>query len=56
VRHALAAADYDRAAYLMEAALPELRRTRQDGLLLGWMRSLPKSVVRRSSVLSILSG
>ncbi len=56
VRHALAAEDVDRAAYLMEEALPELRRTRQDGLLLAWVRSLPESVVRRSPVLSILSG
>ena len=56
VRHALAAEDFDRAAHLMEEALPELRRARQDSLLLTWMRSLPEAVVRRSPVLSILSG
>ncbi len=56
VRHALAAEDFDRAAYLVEEALPALRRTRQDSLLLAWTRSLPASVVRRSPVLSILSG
>lgn len=56
VRHALAAADHDRAAYLMEEALPELRRARQDSLLQDWMRTLPESVVRRSPVLSIVSG
>ncbi len=55
VRHALAAEDFARAAYLMEEALPELRRARQDVLLLGWMRSLPENVVRRSPVLSVLS-
>lgn len=55
VRHALAASDFDRAAHLMEVALPELRRTRQDSLLLAWVRSLPESVVRRSPVLSILA-
>jgi ATP/maltotriose-dependent transcriptional regulator MalT len=55
VRHALAAEDFDRAAYLMEEALPELRRTRQDGLLLLWMRSMPEPTVRRSPVLSIVS-
>ena len=43
VRHALAAEDFDRAAHLMEEALPELRRTRQDSLLLAWVRSLPES-------------
>ena len=56
VRHALAAEDVDRAAYLMEEALPQVRRARQDGLLQAWVRSLPPSVVRRSPVLSILSG
>jgi LuxR family maltose regulon positive regulatory protein len=55
VRHAIAAEDFGRAAYLMEEALPGLRRSRQDRLLLAWMRSLPESVVRRSPVLSILS-
>ncbi len=55
VRHALAAEDFDRARYLMEEALPEMRRTRQDGLLMAWMRSLPEPVVRRSPVLSIIS-
>ena len=55
VRHSLAAEDFDRAAYLMEDALPEVRRTRQDSLLLAWVRSLPEPVVRRSPVLSIVS-
>jgi LuxR family transcriptional regulator, maltose regulon positive regulatory protein len=55
VRHALAAEDFDRAAFLMEEALPEVRRARQDGLLMAWMRSLPEPVVRRSPVLSIVS-
>jgi LuxR family maltose regulon positive regulatory protein len=55
VRHALAAEDFGRAAYLMEEALPELRRGRQDSLLLAWVRSLPEPVLRRSPVLSILS-
>jgi len=55
VRHAMAAEDFGGAAHLMEEALPDLRRARQDGLLLTWMRSLPESVVRRSPVLSIWS-
>jgi ATP/maltotriose-dependent transcriptional regulator MalT len=55
VQHALAAGDDDRAAYLMESALPELRRTRQDSLLLGWIRSLPEPVARKRPVLSIVS-
>ena len=56
VRHALAAEDFDRAAYLIEEALPQIRPTRQDGLLLTWVRSLPERLVRRSPVLCILSG
>ena len=56
VRHALAAEDFDRAAHLMEEALPEMRRARQDGVLLSWIQSLPGYVVRRSPVLSIVSG
>ena len=55
VRHALAAGDDERAAYLMESALPELRRTRQDSLMLAWIRSLPEPVARRRPVLSIVS-
>lgn len=56
VRHALAAADNVRAGRLIEEALPELRRTRQDSLMLTWVRSLPGAVIIRSPVLSILSG
>jgi LuxR family maltose regulon positive regulatory protein len=55
VRHALAAGDFGRAGFLIEDALPKMRRARQDSVLLGWIRSLPKPVVRRSPVLSILS-
>lgn len=55
VGHALAGRDFDRAAYLMEQALPETRRTRQDGLLLTWVRSLPEQTVRSRPVLGILS-
>ncbi len=55
VRHAMAAEDFSRAARLMEEALPNLRRARQDNLLLTWMHSLPEPVARRSPVLSIWS-
>jgi LuxR family maltose regulon positive regulatory protein len=51
----MTAEDFGRAARLMEEALPDLRRARQDGLLLTWMQSLPEPVVRRSPVLSIWS-
>lgn len=55
VRHALAAADYGRAAELMESALPEMRRRRQDTMLLHWLTSLPEDVLRNSPVLSVFN-
>ena len=56
VRHAVAARDFDRASYLMEAALPSVRRNRQDALLLGWLSELPDDALRRSPVLSVFDG
>ncbi len=56
LRHALEAGDHARAAYLLEEALSDLRRARQDTSLLTWIRALPDHVVRRSPVLSIVSG
>lgn len=56
VRHALAARDFDRAAYLMELAVPAIRRNRQDAVLLGWLKALPDAAVRRSPVLSVFCG
>ena len=56
VRHALAARDFDRAAYLMELAVPAIRRERREALLLGWLKALPDRFIRRSPVLSVLHG
>ena len=56
VRHALAARDVDRAVHLMELALPTVRRNRQDAVLIGWLKALPDDAVRRSPVLSVISG
>src|SRR3712207_200105 len=52
VHHALAAADFARAADLVELAVPALRRSRQETRLLGWLRTLPDEVVRFRPVLS----
>ncbi len=54
VRHALAAGDHDRAASLVELALPVIRRDRQDATLTGWLDAIPGDVVRRRPVLSAL--
>ena len=56
VRHALAARDFDRAAYLMELAVPAIRHNRQEAMLLGWLKTLPDDAVRRSPVLSVFYG
>ncbi len=55
VRHALAGGDIDSAARLIEQGLPQVRRSRQDGLMLAWVRALPEDVVRRNPALGIAS-
>lgn len=54
VRHALAAGDDNRAAILVEAAIPTLQRTRQDGTIRGWVDVIPDAVVRARPVLAVL--
>jgi LuxR family maltose regulon positive regulatory protein len=56
VRHALAARDFDRAAHLLELAMPAIRRHRQEAMLYGWLTALPDDTVRRSPVLSVFYG
>ena len=53
VRHALAAGDADRAADLVELAVPELRRQRREATLRRWIDDLPEHVVRRRPVLAM---
>lgn len=52
IRHALAAGDTARAADLIERAVPEMRRNREEARLLGWIRGLPQDVLRARPVLS----
>ena len=56
IGHALAAADFERASYLIETAVPVARRNRQDGMLIRWLQALPDDAIRRSPVLSVVSG
>jgi LuxR family maltose regulon positive regulatory protein len=56
VTHALAGSDFERAAHLMELALPALRRHRQETTFLAWLNALPDDVIRRSAVLSVFYG
>ena len=52
IPHALAAGDFERAADLVELALPDLRRHRHDRTLRDWLRALPDDVVRRRPLLA----
>lgn len=53
VRHALAAGDVDRAADLVEAAVPALGRERGEATLRTWVSAFPDDVVRRRPVLAL---
>ena len=53
IRHALAAQDFERAADLVELAIPAMRRSRQEAAVLGWLELLPDEVVRVRPVLSV---
>jgi len=55
IRHALAAKDFERAATLIELALPEMRRNRQGATYteLGWLKALPDELVHFRPVLSV---
>ena len=53
ISHALAAGDFERAAGLVELAIPAMRRTRQEATLRGWLEALPDEVVRVRPVLSV---
>jgi LuxR family maltose regulon positive regulatory protein len=52
VVHAIAGDDSDRAADLVELALPDLRKHRHDRTLREWLRALPDGVVRRRPLLA----
>ena len=53
IRHALAAVDFERAADLIELAVPAMRRSRQEATVLGWLKALPDELVRARPVLSV---
>src|SRR3712207_13717 len=53
IRHALAAEDFERAADLIERAVPAIRRSRQEATLLGWLQALPDELFRSRPVLSV---
>jgi LuxR family transcriptional regulator, maltose regulon positive regulatory protein len=55
IRHAIAGGDHERAADLVELALPGLRRRRPTPTLRTWLRDLPAEVVRRRPLLCTMT-
>ncbi|MBE7384639.1 MAG: helix-turn-helix transcriptional regulator [Leptolyngbya sp. SIO1E4] len=53
IRHALAAQDFERAAGLIERIWPTMRRRQRETTVLGWITSLPDSLIRNRPVLSV---
>ena len=53
IRHALAAEDFERAADLVELAIPAMRRSRQESTVRGWLEALPGEVVQVRPVLIV---
>jgi LuxR family maltose regulon positive regulatory protein len=53
IRHSMAAGDFLRAADLVELALPESRKDRQEATLRRWLEALPPAAIRGKPVLSL---
>lgn len=53
IHHALAGADFERVANLIERAIPEMHRTRQETTLLGWLQALPEELFLLRPVLTV---
>jgi LuxR family transcriptional regulator, maltose regulon positive regulatory protein len=53
IDHALAAEDFERAADLVELAIPTLRRDRREATLRSWLKMIPDELLRMRPVLNI---
>ncbi|MEO6704119.1 MAG: LuxR C-terminal-related transcriptional regulator [Jatrophihabitantaceae bacterium] len=53
IGHALAAKDFERAADLVELAIPAMRRSRQEAAVHGWLDLLPDDLIGRRPVLAV---
>lgn len=53
IHHALAGTDFERVATLIERAIPEMRRTRQETTLLAWLQALPEQLFLLRPVLNV---
>ncbi len=52
IRHAMAAHDFERAADLVELAVPAMRQARQEATLRRWLEALPAEMFERRPVLA----
>lgn len=55
IAYALSAGDFLRAAHLIERALPDMRRRRENNTLIAWLKLLPDDTTRRMPVLRAFS-
>jgi LuxR family maltose regulon positive regulatory protein len=55
IRHAFAASDFSRAARLIEATIPSIRKSRHDATLLSWLTMLPTHSIARRPVLGVFA-
>jgi LuxR family maltose regulon positive regulatory protein len=53
IRHALSGEDFERAADLVELAIPAMRRDRQEAAVRGWLKALPDELIHVRPVLSV---
>lgn len=53
IRHALTAEDFERAAHLVEMAIPAMRQARQEATARRWLEALPDELIRARPVLSV---
>ncbi len=53
IRHVLSAEDFERAAELIERALPLMRQSRQESTFLGWLKALPDELFQNHPVLNV---
>lgn len=53
IHHALSGKDFERAARLIEKALAFMRQSRQESMLLGWLKALPEELFQNHLVLNV---
>jgi LuxR family maltose regulon positive regulatory protein len=53
IHHALAGSDFERAAEMIERALPLMRQSRQESAMLSWFKALPDEIFQNHPVLNV---